>query len=122
MTSLSGGRQHPEVKRDDFGLQPERVELAWRRTFLALTAGICIGIRATDHELGVFSVLLGALAFALIAIGAGLHRRRARQQLIGFHGDNKLSLIDGLPIVLVGLAVILMALVAVVWFALRLLA
>jgi uncharacterized membrane protein YidH (DUF202 family) len=121
VTNLYGGGKHPEVLRDDFGLQPERVELAWRRTFLALTAGICLGIRATDHEFGIFSVILGALAFALIAVGAGLHRKRARQQLVGFHGDNKLKLVDGLPIVLVGIAVIFMALFAVTWFVLRLL-
>ena len=122
MTSHSGSGEHPPVQRDDFGLQPERVELAWRRTFLALTAGICLGIRATDHEFGVFSIVLGALAFALIAFGAGLHRRRARQQLVGFHSHHKLTLVDSLPIVLVGIAIILMALVAVVWFVLRLLA
>jgi uncharacterized membrane protein YidH (DUF202 family) len=120
VTSQPNDGQQADIHREDFGLQPERVELAWRRTFLALTGGICLGIRATDHEFGVFSMILGALAFALVASGAGLHRRRAQQQLIGFHSEHKLKLVDGLPIVLVGAAVILMSLVAVAWFVLRL--
>lgn len=122
MTVFSRGADHPQVDREDWGLQPERVELAWRRTFLALAGTISLGIRATDHEFGVFSVFFGVFAFALVAIGSFVHRSRARQQLLGFHSEHKLAKVNALPIALVGVAVVLMALVAVAWFVLRLIA
>ena len=106
--------------RSDLGLQPERVELAWRRTFLSMTVLIGLGIRATQQEFGLWSAVLGGVSFALIAYAAAMHRRRAKQQLIDFHSNHRISRLDALPIALVGLAVLAISVSAAVWFLLRL--
>lgn len=74
----------------DPGLQPERTELAWRRTALALGAGSLIAMRllpaAFDDVGWVGAGVAGLVASALIWIAA---RRRCREvnTALRRHGD-----------------------------------
>lgn len=63
----------------DDGLQPERTQLAWRRTCLAVVTGAVVGARLLPEVLG--TVGLGIALVALVGSGvlALLSERRARQ-------------------------------------------
>ncbi|WP_106400485.1 DUF202 domain-containing protein [Actinocorallia populi] len=69
----------------DPGLQPERTELAWRRTGLALAAGCLLSMRALSPLPGAWSaaVGLGRLALALAGLASASRRsRRTRLSLL----------------------------------------
>ncbi|GAB3163456.1 hypothetical protein GCM10027059_17840 [Myceligenerans halotolerans] len=62
----------------DAGLQPERAELAWRRTVLTVTAGTVLAARylgQSHHVLGLLLPLL-ALAGGLVLLRVGTLRFR----------------------------------------------
>ena len=59
---------------DDPGLQPERTDLAWRRTSLTLVTAACIFLRWVPHY-GWFAGTLVA-ASLLAALGIALTQRR----------------------------------------------
>lgn len=60
----------------DIGLQPERTELAWRRTLLALTVTSLGSMRALYPLLGSSAVILGLAGFALATALAVTTRHR----------------------------------------------
>jgi uncharacterized membrane protein YidH (DUF202 family) len=73
----------------DSGLQPERTDLAWRRTALALTVGALVAGRLLLSVLGLWSSVVGAAgigAAASIWIGAVRRARRTRSMLLGSSG------------------------------------
>ncbi|MBE1875795.1 DUF202 domain-containing protein [Myceligenerans pegani] len=63
----------------DAGLQPERAELSWRRTVLAVTAGTVIAARYLGQSHPVFGLLLPLVALVgglvLLRIGTLRFRR-----------------------------------------------
>ncbi|MBO0609435.1 DUF202 domain-containing protein [Myceligenerans salitolerans] len=62
----------------DAGLQPERAELAWRRTVLAVTAGTVVAARYLGQSHPVLGLLLPVLALGggLVLLGVGTVRFR----------------------------------------------
>ena len=66
------------MTRLDPGLQPERTELAWRRTLLTLCVGSLVAVRALPPVFGgaaVVAAVGGLVAGAALWVGAG---RRSR--------------------------------------------
>jgi uncharacterized membrane protein YidH (DUF202 family) len=80
----------------DAGLQPERTDLAWRRTVLALLVGGVVALRILPPALGQWGVLLGAggtLAALLIAAAAA---RRSRSVAAALRQNRPLPPLGGL--------------------------
>lgn len=74
----------------DPGLQPERTELAWRRTTLALTVGALVALRLLPPALGTWSIsvgLAGLVVTALIWLLAHRRGSRVNQALRDDHGQ-----------------------------------
>ncbi len=91
----------------DPGLQPERTELAWRRTTLAIAVGSLVAMRLLPavfgHGLWILPGVLG-----LVAAGAIWLAARSRYSAVSAatieHGD-RVPVTDGrLPLVLAGFA------------------
>ena len=111
----------------DPGLQPERTELAWRRTALALAIGSLISLRLFPEALGdarwVIPGLVGLVAAGALWMAA---RRRYRQTEAAIAAPG-VSLPDGralialaavaLAVGLVGLAAVLVASVSLRWLS-----
>jgi putative membrane protein len=96
------------------GRQPERTELAWRRTGLAVATASTIAARALDPVFGTGAAVLGVSGLALavlLLVGAA---RRARRRSAPGPGAGLLAAVV-LACVLVGIA----ALVLVVAVQLR---
>jgi uncharacterized membrane protein YidH (DUF202 family) len=77
----------------DPGLQPERTELAWRRTCLALGVGSLVAMRILPQAFGSGWWVLGGVAGILASAGLWLAaRRRYRQgtRALERHGDRAL--------------------------------
>jgi ABC-type spermidine/putrescine transport system permease subunit II len=92
------------------GLQPERTELAWRRTGLAVATASAIGSRALEPVLGTAAVALGTLGLVLaVVILAGAGRRARRHSITGSPGGGLLA-----AVVVASVAVGIAALVVVV--------
>ncbi len=73
----------------DPGLQPERTELAWRRTVLAVTTGTVTSARYLAAEVPVLGVALPVLALVagLALLVTGTRRlRRLRHHLLAAAG------------------------------------
>lgn len=67
-------KSKPLVVHNDPGLQPERTDLAWRRTSLTLVTAACIFLRWMPHH-GWFAGTLVAGSL-LAALGIALTQRR----------------------------------------------
>jgi hypothetical protein len=61
----------------DPGLQPERTELAWRRTILSIAVGAIVALRILPSTLGRWSIGAGVTGLALTAALWLLARRRS---------------------------------------------
>ena len=64
----------PAAAHNDPGLQPERTDLAWRRTALTLITAACIFLRWVPHY-GWFAGTL-VTASLVVALGIALTQRR----------------------------------------------
>lgn len=63
----------------DPGLQPERTELAWRRTLLSLAVGSLVALRLLPPVMGGWSLGLGFAGLAVTAVLWRMAHHRARQ-------------------------------------------
>ena len=86
----------------DPGLQPERTELAWRRTTLAIAVGAVVALRLLPSTLGTWSIGAALAALALTALLWVLAHRRAR--------DTQQALLGGSTLPGAGLLLLLTAL------------
>lgn len=78
--------RRPVPAHQDAGLQPERTDLAWRRTMMSLTVAAAVFLRWMPHHgLFVAALVLTALATAF-AINL-THNRRFRRAVHGIKHD-----------------------------------
>lgn len=104
----------------DPGLQPERTELAWRRTALALGAGSLVAARLLpevfQHAAWAFAGLAGLIAATVLWVAA---RRRYRKvtDVLGRDGDRAVlpdaSLIIALTSLVFTIGIVALAIVLV---------
>jgi len=88
----------------DSGLQPERTELAWRRTVLAVTVGALVALRLLPGVLGSWAVGAGIVGLALAALLWVLAHRRARSTGRALLHEDEALPGGGLLLLLAGLA------------------
>ncbi len=75
----------------DPGLQPERTDLAWRRTALSIVVGGLVGLRLLPSVLGSGgAVLAGVGTVAGLACGLLAARRSRRTLAFLRHGEGEL--------------------------------
>ena len=79
----------------DPGLQPERTELAWRRTLLALAVGALISIRVLAPLLGGWALAPGMGGVVVAVVLGVLARRRHRTVDAVFEGRAPTSAMPG---------------------------
>ena len=65
--------------RFDHGRQPERTDLAWQRTVLAVAVGSLVALRLLPPVLGTWGFVLGATGLLAAAASWPLARRRSQQ-------------------------------------------
>jgi Domain of unknown function (DUF202) len=82
------------VPRDP-GLQPERTELSWRRTLLALAVGSLISVRVLAEVLGDWAIATGIGGVAAAAVLWAVARRRHRAVAAVFAGREGRSAMPG---------------------------
>jgi hypothetical protein len=63
----------------DRGRQPERTDLAWQRTILAVAIGSLISLRLLPSVLGTWAFMIGVTGLLAAAVSWDLARRRAQQ-------------------------------------------
>lgn len=73
----------PTRHEGDAGLQPQRTELAWRRTSLALLGAAVAAVKVLEPVLGPGAVLVGVVGIVLAAVLAWSSYRRARRPVAG---------------------------------------
>lgn len=75
--SIRGSRRAPGgVAGRDPGLQPERTELSWRRTLLALAVGALVSVRVLPDVLGDWTIVTGIGGVLVAVVLWVLARRR----------------------------------------------
>lgn len=104
----------------DPGLQPERTELAWRRTALALGAGSLVALRllpvAFGHPAWAFGGVAGLTMAATFWLAAR-RRYRAVNDVLGRDGDHGMlpgaSMIASLAALVLAIGIVSLAVVIV---------
>lgn len=71
----------------DPGLQPERTELAWRRTLLSLAAGALVSVRLLPPVLGDWTIVTGLAGVVVAGLLWSLAHRRHRGVAAVFRGS-----------------------------------
>lgn len=71
----------------DPGLQPERTELSWRRTLLALAVGALVSVRVLPGVLGDWTIALGLGGVGIVAVFGVLTRSRHARIAAVFRGE-----------------------------------
>lgn len=97
----------------DPGLQPERTELAWRRTTLAIAVGSLVAMRLLPEVLGHVLWIIPGVAGLIVSgwIWLRARRRYARVSASAIaHGDRAIAPDGRLPLVLAGFATVVGAL------------
>lgn len=92
--------------------------LAWQRTALSLGVASAVGIRLTIADLGVVSVVAGALGIALAVtayLSASVRYRRTHRGLV----DEERLVTSGRTMVAVAGAGTLLAVTALTWVVVR---
>lgn len=84
----------------DPGLQPERTELAWRRTLLAIAVGSLVSVRVLAEVLGDLAIATGIGGLAAAAALWVLARRRHRAIGDVFAGRAPASAMPGAAVLL----------------------
>jgi uncharacterized membrane protein YidH (DUF202 family) len=79
----------------DPGLQPERTELAWRRTLLALAAGALVSVRVLPSVLGDWTIATGLGGVLAAGLLWTLARRRSRTVAAVFRDRSPASAMPG---------------------------
>lgn len=79
----------------DPGVQPERTELSWRRTLLALAVGSLVSVRVLADVLGDWAVVTGLGGLAAAAVLWAVARRRHRAVGAVFAGRAPASAMPG---------------------------
>lgn len=85
----------------DPGLQPERTELSWRRTLLALAVGALVSVRVLPPVLGDWTIVTGLVG--VLAAGGLWFVARRRHALVEavFRGRSPSSAMPGGAVLLV---------------------
>jgi hypothetical protein len=65
--------------RGKSGLPPERTDMAWHRTILAIVVGFLVSLRLLPPVLGTWAYFIGAAGLLAAASSWYLARRRAQQ-------------------------------------------
>lgn len=99
----------------DPGLQPERTELAWRRTALALAVGSLVAIKLLPDRLGstlwVIPGILGLLTAGFLWVAV---RRRTRAATAALASDHATAMPDGALLLVVSVLMTCAGLLGVV--------
>jgi hypothetical protein len=69
----------------DRALQPERTELSWRRTLLALTVASVVSFRVLSPALGAGAIIVGSSGLAAVVVLAAWSELRIRRMHHWFH-------------------------------------
>lgn len=85
----------------DPGLQPERTELSWRRTLLALAVGALVSVRVLPPVLGDWTIATGLLGVLVAAVLWLLARRRHALVAAVFRGRAPAAAMPGGALLLV---------------------
>jgi uncharacterized membrane protein YidH (DUF202 family) len=103
-----------ETALRDPGLQPERTELAWRRTWITLaTAGIVAGRLLVEVFQRPEFFAISVVSAACCAVGIMMSRRRFRHADLRHHAQTGVDAAP-LPIFAVAVAVFLLAIAGAV--------
>ncbi|MET4097713.1 DUF202 domain-containing protein [Arthrobacter sp. UYCu712] len=81
-------RRRNTPRHDDAGLQPERTDLAWRRTTMSLIVAAAVFLRWMPHH-GWF---VGTLVAAAVITALGINVTRKRRFLRAVHGMRRESM------------------------------
>lgn len=79
----------------DPGLQPERTELSWRRTLLALAVGALVSVRVLPQVLGDWTIGTGLLGVLIAVVLWAVARRRHRRVEAVFRAERSRSAMPG---------------------------
>ena len=97
---MSADDPWPTRHEGDAGLQPQRTELAWRRTSLALLGLSLASAKVLEPELGPIALVLAVVGIVLASFLAWGANHRARRPLSGARLVTTCALVS----VLLGLA------------------